>query len=86
MTRSAPHQRDETPFLTRALYGSATLLALLVGARATTEAVARLADRGATLWTTLMPDVAMAGVVGLLVGVGWLIHRVSARPRAAAPA
>ena len=70
---------DGMPVITRALYGSAAVLALLVGAQAATKAVGCVADSACDLGAALAPDAVIGVVVAALAGVGWLVQRFSRR-------
>ena len=80
------NRSEEMPFVTRALYGSAAVLALLVGAEAVTEAVRRAAGSLGQIAAALVPDAAMGGLLVAMVGAGWLVKHLSHRERAMAAA
>ena len=70
---------DEVPVITRAFYGSAAVLALLVGVQAATKAVGCVADSVCDLGAALAPTAAMGVLIAALVGVGWLVQRLARR-------
>jgi hypothetical protein len=90
-TRGSPMEKqtalglDEMPVITRAFYGSAAVLALLIGAQAAHGArhTPRRFRRG--LGAALAPSAVMGAVIVALVGVGWLVQRVVRRKRTTAP-
>ena len=77
---------DQTPVITRAFYGSAAVLALLIGAQAATKAGGCVADSVCGLGAALAPNAAMGALLAALVGVGWLVQRlVRRKQRTTAP-
>jgi hypothetical protein len=92
-TRGSPMEKQtalglgEMPVITRALYGSAAVLALLIGAHAATGAVQYMAGSAGDLRAAFAPDGVMGVLLAGLAGVGWLGQRLARRKqRTTAPA
>jgi len=72
---------DEVPAATRVLYGSASVLSLLIGAHAVTHGVGAVGEAWTDLSATLAPDLLMGAVVVGLILAGAAIRLVGERRR-----
>ncbi|MBM3497906.1 MAG: hypothetical protein FJX74_04465 [Armatimonadetes bacterium] len=82
---------EEVPVATRALHGSASVLALLVVAHAVTSGARLVGEAWHTIGAALAPDLLMGAVVAGFVLVGAAVRRMrerrlTARPASSSPA